>query len=266
MKEKKAAASSARKGTKQVASSVGALAKSLDVLEMIMSSSYPPSAAQITEALQLPRPTTNRIISNLVKLGFLKRDVKYRELVEGDRLLKLALEVIARSTQRGPAHEILRELSSITRETCNIGTIAAGRIRYVDRVEADWPLSLRLEPGSYVPLHCTAIGKLLLASLPDPQREKYLQTLTLSRNTDKTITRRDVLKARLHEIAEQGYSIDDEEHLPGVIAMAVAIPTGEAYPALGLAVAVPTARASIEELTKQLPLLREYAQRLGSCY
>jgi DNA-binding IclR family transcriptional regulator len=48
--------------------------------------------------------------------------------------------------------------------------------------------------------------------------------------------------------------------------MAVAIPTGEAYPALGLAVAVPTARASIEELTKQLPLLREYAQRLGSCY
>lgn len=257
---------SAKKETQDVASTAGALAKSLDVLEMIMNSPYPPSAAQITEALQLPRPTTNRVISNLVKLSFLKRDVKYRELVEGDRLLKLALQVIARSTQRGPAHEILRELSSITRETCNIGTIVAGRIRYVDRVEADWPLSLRLEPGSYVPLHCTAIGKLLLASLPEPQREKHLQALTLSRNTEKTITRRDVLRTRLQEIVEQGYSIDDEEHLPGVIGMAVAVPTGGAYPILGIAVAVPTARASVENLTKHLPMLREYAARLGDCY
>lgn len=244
----------------------GSLEKSLDVLEMVMSTTYPPSAAQITDALTLPRPTTNRIISNLVKLNFLKRDVRYRELAAGDRLLKLALNVIASATQRGPAHEILRELSSVMRETCNIGTIAAGRIRYVDRVEAHWPLALRLEPGSDVPLHCTAIGKLLLASLPEQQREKYIDILTLTAHTEHTVTSRSVLRERLTLIAEQGYSLDNQEHLPGVLGIAVPIPSGEGYPVLALGMAVPTARATTESLKKQMPTLQEYARRLSSCY
>lgn len=248
------------------ASNAGALEKSLDVLEMVMSTEYPPSAAQITDALSLPRPTTNRVISNLVKLNFLKRDVKYRELIEGDRLLKLALNVIARTTQRGPAHEILRELSMQTRETCNIGTIASGRIRYVDRVEAHWPLALRLEPGSAVPLHCTAIGKLLLASLPEQQREKFVNGLTLSPNTENTITSRTILRDRLAVIAKQGYSFDNQEHLPGVLGIAVPIPSTADYPVLALGMAVPTARATMESLKSLLPVLQEYAQRLGKCY
>ncbi len=231
-----------------------------------MNAPYPPSAAQITEVLDLPRPTTNRVISNLIKLNFLKRDVKHRELIEGDRLLKLALNVIARATQRGPAHEILRELSSLTRETCNIGTIAAGRIRYVDRVEAHWPLALRLEPGSDVPLHCTAIGKLLLASLPEEQREKFVNTMTLSRNTDNTITNRITLRDNLQAIAEQRFSIDSQEHLSGVLGIAVPIPSNQNYPVLALGMAVPTARATTESLKKQLPILQDYAQRLGDCY
>src|SRR5690606_3359907 len=103
-----------------------------------------------------------RILSNLVKLGLLQRDTRLRQLHEGDRLLQLALGVVARAVQRGPRHEILRELAQKISETCNVGMIVGGRVRYIDRVEAQWPLSLRLEPGSELPLHCTAVGKLLL--------------------------------------------------------------------------------------------------------
>src|SRR5690554_3634625 len=102
----------------------GSLEKSLNVLEMVVSSSPAPSAAQITDALHLARPTTNRVISNLVKLDFLTREARYRQLVPGDRLLQLAMKVIEVATQQGPAHEVLRELSSVTQETCNVGTIA----------------------------------------------------------------------------------------------------------------------------------------------
>lgn len=244
----------------------GALSKALDVLEMVVSSPYPPSAAHITDELKLPRPTTNRILSNLVRLNFLKRDLKQRQLIEGDRLLKLALNVIARATQRGPSHEILRELSGRTQETCNVGAIASGRIRYIDRVEAHWPLSLRLEPGSEVPLHCTAIGKLLLSNLPAPQREKYLKAMHLAHYTDNTITDVDKLAAGLDKIAKQGFSIDNEEHLPGVLGLAVPIPNPQGFPVLGLAMAAPSARISVDELPAHLPLLRQYAERLALCY
>ena len=244
----------------------GSLEKSLNVLEMVISSSPAPSAAQITDALQLARPTTNRVISNLVKLDFLKRETRYRQLVPGDRLLQLAMKVIEMATQQGPAHEILRELSSVTQETCNVGTIAGGRIRYLDRVESDWPLSLRLTPGSEVPMHCTAIGKLLLASMPDAQRDKFIRTLSLVAHTEHTITDRKALQERLTMIAGQGFSLDRQEHLPGVLGIAVPIPNGETSPVLALGMAVPTARATPESLKEQLPLLREYAQRLAECY
>jgi IclR family acetate operon transcriptional repressor len=244
----------------------GALSKALDVLELVMSSPYPPSAAAITDTLNLPRPTTNRIISHLVKLDFLKRDVRQRQLIEGDRLLKLALEVVARATQRGPRHDILRELSDRIGETCNVGVITGGRVRYVDRVEARWPLSLRLEPGSEIPMHCTALGKLLLAYLPPVHREKCLMTSELTGYTEHTLTDADTLRIALDDIAKEGVSLDDEEYLSGVVGMAVPIPNGDAPPIMGLAIAAPRARASITALRDHLPLLREFAQRMTFCY
>jgi len=244
----------------------GSLEKSLNVLEMVISSTPAPSAAQITDTLDLPRPTTNRVISNLVKLDFLKRDARYRQLVPGGRLVDLAMKVIEAATQQGPAHETLRELSAATQETCNIGTIVGGRIRYVDRVESDWPLALRLAPGSEVPMHCTATGKLLLALLPVTPRRQFVNTLSLTAHTERTVTDREVLLKRLDMVAKQGYSLDQEEHLPGVLGIAVPIPGGNDHPVLALGMAVPTARATPESLQKQLPLLREYAERLGECY
>lgn len=248
------------------AASAGAVARSLDLLEMVMRAPYPPSAAQISEELKLPRPTTNRIIGNLVRMRFLRRDPLQRRLLEGERLLELALAVLARATQREPGHEILRELSRRTQETCNVGVIVGARVRYLDRVESHWPLALRLEPGSDIPLHCSALGKLLLAHLPRAQRERFLGSLDLARHTAHTVTDAQALELQLERIVADGYSTDDEEYLPGVIGLAVPIPARQGPALLGLAVAAPSARASLDELRGHLPLLRDFAARLAACY
>lgn len=248
------------------ADATSAVARSLDLLEMVMRAPYPPSAAQISEELKLPRPTANRIIGNLVRMRFLKRDPLQRRLIEGDRLLELALAVLARATQREPGHEILRELSRRTQETCNVGVMVGARVRYLDRVEAHWPLALRLEPGSDIPLHCTALGKLLLAHLPRAQRDRYLRSLELTRHTPHTITEAAALERELERIVAEGCSTDDEEYLPGVIGLAVAIPARESPALLGLAVAAPSARVSVDDLRGHLPLLRDFASRLAACY
>jgi len=241
----------------------GSLGKAFDVLEMAVSTQPPPSAAQITERLGLPRPTVNRILGNLVKLGLLRRDA--RQLHEGDRLLGLALAVVGGAVQRGPRHEILRELSAKISETCNVGMIAGGRVRYIDRVEAQWPLSLRLEPGSELPLHCSAVGKLLLGHLPRAQRDKYLRTMALTRYTPNTITDPARLERELDRIAAEGLSQDNEEYLPGVVGLAVPIPGG-AFPVLALGVAAPSARVTVEDMRRDLPYLREVAAKLALCY
>ncbi|MEX0731001.1 MAG: IclR family transcriptional regulator [Aquisalimonadaceae bacterium] len=264
---------SARRTTVRTASGVasassqsGPLRKALDVLKMVMQPVHSPSAAQISATLGIPRPTTNRIIGNLIRLGFLKRDAARSQLIEGDELLSLALAVVARAAQRGPRHDILLDLAATTKETCNVGIIANGRVRYIDRVEAEWPLSLRLEPGSEVPLHCSALGKLLLSQLPQVQLEKYLQTMKLRRFTEHTITDAGQLRRELEAIAIEGVSLDNEEYFSGVVGMAVPIPLGDDHPMLGLAVAAPSARLTVSELRKDLPLLHEAAAKLAVCY
>lgn len=245
---------------------VGAVGKALDVLDMIIRQSPSPSAAQISAELELPRPTTNRIIGNLIRLDFLQREPERRKVIEGNRILSLALAVVARAAQRGPRRQILRELSAKTEETCNVGIIVGGRVRYIDRVEAKWPLALRLEPGSEIPLHCTALGKLLLSELPEAQREKYLKTMELHRYTSNTITDIDVLEKELKNISKEGVSFDTEEYLSGVIGMAVPIPLEGSHTVLGLAVAAPSARLTVGELRKDMSALHEAAAKLAICY
>ena len=244
----------------------GTVFKALAVLEAVIGSSPTPTAAAVTERLKMPRPTTNRIIANLIKLGFLKRDVTQRQLVEGERLLQLALSVLVRSAQHGPRHEILRGLAQRTQETCNVGTIVGGQIRYIDRVEAQWPLSLRLDPGSAVPLHCSALGKVLLGHMPAAQRDKYLSTLPLKRYTGNTITSVEVLAKELDQVAGRGFSLDNEEYFSGVVGMAVPIPNGDEEPVLAVAVAAPSARITVTDLQKDLPDLRDVAAKLALCY
>ena len=90
--------------------------------------------------------------------------------------------------------------------------------------------------------------------------------MRLTQHTDNTITDVDKLAASLDEIASQGFSIDNQEHLPGVLGLAVPIPNAQGFPVLGLAMAAPSARISIQELPAHLPLLRQYAERLALCY
>src|SRR3546814_7940826 len=98
--------------------------------------------------------------SDVCSSDLLKREPGGRRLIEGDRLVQLALKVLEAAAKRAPRHAILKSLSDAVGETCNLGVLAGHEMVYLDRVEAQWPLGLRFEPGSRVPLHCTAIGKM----------------------------------------------------------------------------------------------------------
>src|SRR3546814_12058924 len=86
---------------------------------------------------------------------------------------------------------------------------------YLDRVEAQWPLGLRFEPGSRVPLHCTAIGKMFLSHMPEQQRREFVGTIPLRRSTDTTITAPEALLVELRRIQEAGIATDTPEFMSG---------------------------------------------------
>ena len=241
----------------------GAVPKALRVLEAVAARKRPLSIAEIAAALDMPQPTAHRIVGTLEKLGFVGREPGRRRIVEGKRLVGLGLDVLQAAAGSGARHAILAALAAKTGESCNLGVVAGGHVVYIDRVESHWPLGLRFEPGSRVPLHCTAIGKLMLSQMPDALIDAHLAGAPLARYTSTTITDARRLREETQRIRKQGYSIDNQEFMSGVVCMAVPVkgPKGEVI--AGVAISAPQARLALAGVKRFLPDLRAAADRLG---
>ncbi len=251
--------------TQRRGDAAGAVPKALRVLEAVASRDRPMSIAELAGALDLPQPTAHRIVGVLERLGFLAREPGRRRVVEGRRLLGLAMGVVQTTARAGAPHALLAALARRTGESCNLGVMSDGNAVYLDRVESQWPLGLRFEPGSRVPLHCTAIGKLLLAQLPEDALEAQLAQSPLTRYTATTITDARRLRGELARIRRQGYATDNQEFMSGVVCIAVPVPGQRAgQPCAALAISAAEARLTLAGVKRFLPDLRGAARKLSS--
>jgi DNA-binding IclR family transcriptional regulator len=153
--------------------------KALAIIETLASARRPLGVSDISALQNMPKPTAHRIVRMLESEGLLQREPGKRRFVPGARLMQLGLGIISASMLHAPRHAILESLSNRIGETCNFGVMVGSNAVYLDRVESAWPLGLRFESGSRVPLHCTAMGKLFLSLLPSRKRALLLRTLPL---------------------------------------------------------------------------------------
>ena len=237
--------------------------KAFTVLEAVVSAQRPISVSELTALMGVPTPTMHRIVRLLDADGFLQREPGSRLYSPGPRLVGFALDTIRTSIRSAPRHAVLQRLSTAVRETCNFGMIVGNSIAYLDRVEAAWPLGLKFEPGSHVPIHCTSMGKLLLSMLPRRRRDDLLKSSALERYTENTITEAGKLVRELDRIRKQGYSIDNQEFLAGVVCIAAPIRDKRGTVCAAVAVSAPHARMSTAEAAGHLPALLEAAEELG---
>jgi len=245
-----------------VPAGAGSILKALRILEKIVDSSSPVSVAQLATILNFSKPTTHRIANFLQEFGFLEREVGGRRFIESQRLIDLALKVLLAAAQRPNRRGILNWVVEKTGETCNFGIMHGDELVYLDRVETEWPLGLRFESGSRVPVHCTAMGKLFLSNLSDTALSALLKTMRLTKYTDSTIVSESVLRAKLKEIQQAGISIDDQEFMYGVVCVAVPVldPSGEIC--ASVAISAPEARMSAGQALEHAPVLRAAAAKM----
>jgi DNA-binding IclR family transcriptional regulator len=245
----------------------GSTAKALGILERVAENQGRPAAiSEISVALGLSKPTGHRIATALEEMGFLKREVSSRRLIEGDRLVRLAFNVLAAAAVKAPRHGILEKLAETTGETCNLGVVLGNQVAYIDRVESRWPLGLRFEPGSRVPMHCTAIGKLFLSLMSPKQRDRALASAPLARYTDNTITDPAALRRELDRIRKEKVSTDNQEFMSGVVCIAVPILRPDGRLCAGLALSAPQARLTLDQARGYLPLLQDASKRLSQSF
>ena len=218
----------------------------------------------LTLQLGWPKPSVHRLCSQLEQAGWIVRAGSERHLALGPAALKFSLSALRQDAANAPRRAILRALVDRVGETCNLTVLCGAEVLYLDRVESAWPLRLHLEPGSRVPLHCTASGKLFLAHMPAAQRARVLAALPLRAATPKSLTDRAAIEREARTILRRGYSLDREEFLVGLVAIAVPVPGADGRPVAALAVHGPIGRLSLKRAVGLRPVLDAAAVALAA--
>ncbi|HUS95176.1 MAG TPA: IclR family transcriptional regulator [Hyphomicrobiaceae bacterium] len=234
------------------------------LLKEVAIASSPITANEISERTGLPKATVYRLCEQLLAAGLIRRQLGGRGYVPGPELVGLSQSVLASRSIYATRHAIITGVARDVGETCNLVAPDGTGMIYWDRVETEWPLRLQLPIGSRVPFHATASGKMYLACLPVPQGNKLLGEIELKAFTENTLTEPEKLRQHLVTINDQGYSLDDEEFIAGMTAIAVPVRDGTGRYVASLAVHAPKARMPIADAVKHVELLQLAAAKISS--
>jgi DNA-binding IclR family transcriptional regulator len=213
----------------------------------------------------LPKPTLHRMLQQLESAGILQREDDGRHYSTGVRLRRLAEDLLLNNTAHGARHAVLRKLVEEVGESCNLTALSGSEVLYLDRVETPAPLRFYLHPGSRVPAHCSASGKLFLGQMGASQRRRLLDPVPLEKYTARTITDLDALEREIAGVKAEGYAIDDEEFLPGLFCVAVLVPPAAGRRSnTGIAIQAPVMRLTRDKVGQLLPALRRAAAAIAA--
>ena len=235
--------------------SVQAIERGCRILDHLSVGKQSYSIQDLSLSLNLPKPTIHRILSTLRNFGFVAQDELSREYHLGFRLVELGHTVLDRIDLRKVAEPFIASLSRIVQETVHLVILDQGEIVYLDKVEeVDDQRSLRMASriGMRNYAHSCAVGKVLLATLPDVELDEIIAQKGLQRLTKNTIVHLEELKKHLADVKTQGYAIDDEENEEGIRCVAAPVRNDRGGVIAAISISGPSVRMTEERIHNKL--------------
>lgn len=191
--------------------SVPALDRALNALELLAGSRHGLTLPELSSALRVPKSSAHSLLLTLERRGYLHRNQKTNRYLFGLQLFSLANMALAGIELREKAAPFLRALMSRTRLTAHLAVLDHHEAVLVDKAEPPGVYKLATWLGKRMELHCTGVGKAMLAHFTDEELEQVIRLRGLPRHNDNTIASSKRLRDELAKIRRAGYSIDDEE-------------------------------------------------------
>ena len=242
----------ARSGTVQ------SIERAFGLLETMADHGGTMGLSQLAVESGLPLPTIHRLLRTLVDLGYLRQD-SGRQYVLAPRLIRLGESSEAMLGVWAKPH--LDRLVADLGESANLAMLDGDEIVYVAQAQSRRSMRMFTEVGRRVLPHCTAVGKAILAQMPQEQVADLLRRTGMPRHTEHTITDPAAFAEALVWVDAHGYAVDDEEQEHGVRCVAVAVP--DAPTRLGLSVSGPATRMTEAVVERAVPILRSAAADLS---
>jgi IclR family pca regulon transcriptional regulator len=244
------------------------LERGLAILECFTPETPVLGIADIAAQLGMSRSTTHRYVTTLLALGYLRQGAR-RKYRLGLLVTELGMSALNETSLREHAHADLGELAHRSGYAASIAVLEGDEILCVDWVQGfrrrervPGPV---VKAGVRLPAYCTALGKVLLANLPEYERREAMSRSDLKLYGPNTIVSKSVLRDELTQVLEEGLAVEDEELVEGRVAIAAPVfdDSGEIAAAVDLTASTPA--IAVEELADALgPHLISTADRISS--
>jgi IclR family transcriptional regulator, acetate operon repressor len=212
------------------------------LLTEVVHAADPMTFTGLSAATGLAKSTTSRLLLALERNGLVRRD-DHGRFLPGEMFVSFAWRGGAEAGLVAVAQPFLERLGKATSETINLGVAGNGMVEQIAQVDSTYLIGGTNWVGMSVPLHCSALGKVLLA-----YGAAQLPAGPLERRTDKTVISEAALRADLAGVRARGYAVTDEELEPGLIAVSAPVRGYDGAVIAALSVSAPTTRMTRERV------------------
>lgn len=229
-------------------SPIGTLSRGLHLLSCVARAGARLSLPELAQRTGLHKVTAHRLAAKLVELGYLERDTDGRVGV-GLRVLQLGFSYLASLDLRTQALPEMRRLVGEVDAPIGLSVIDRNDVVYIERLE-----SSRLQPilpvgvGALMPLHATAMGKAIMAFMPDAQQRELLDQIDFTILTKRTPSTAAALAAELRSTRKRGFALSDQEYLESYRGIAAPIFNDAGMPVAALSVGAFEGQKTLREL------------------
>lgn len=236
--------------------------KALQVLSVLGEHPEGIGLSELARRVGYPVSTTHRLLGSLQEHGFARSDPASKRYALGLRLFELGQQVSHARGFAGAALPVLRALTEQTGEPTLMAVLDGHDQVYVHSVQGPQQIQIRGEPGKRGPLHCTSMGKCLVAF--SAARDQLLASLELVAHAPRTITSREEFAREIESVRARGYAVADEEHEPGIRAVGVPVLGVDDIAVAAVSTAAPAYRMPLAQLESFVPALQAAARELGA--
>ncbi|MFJ2895411.1 IclR family transcriptional regulator [Streptomyces sp. NPDC087218] len=222
---------------------VPAVTRALDILELFLQGDGTLSAPEITRRLQLPRTTVHELLTTLAARAYLvpvpDQPGRYRL---GVRTHQLGSRYAEQLDLAAEGRQVAREIAESCGETVHVAILEDLDVIYIAKVDSTHAVRMVSAAGRRLPAHCTSVGKMLLASLPEGEFEARIADAELVAMTPNSIVEPDALRAALDAVRERGVAVEHQESNPDVSCVAAPVRDGSGRVVAALSISVPMVR------------------------
>jgi IclR family acetate operon transcriptional repressor len=237
--------------------------KALHLLMLVGERMPGATLSELSRSSKYPTSTTYRLLRALTNDGFVRYDEQTKRYSLGPALFILSQQASSQLDFHEITTPVLERLSTGTGDAVLLSVLDGDREMQIQSVRGTRTFQFLGHPGLHAPLHCTALGKVLIAFSPPEEYERLVRRLPLYRVGPNSITDRRAFRTEIERVRARGWGLADEENEEGVRSIAMPVLGSDDVAIAAVSIVAPVSRGPVTELERHLPQLDDATRQLS---